>query len=181
MKSKLMKRNVLLGLIILCLGFGGVFSASSANACAGHTITIGSNGSLQQNLLVQVMSLLINRRTGTNIKMLRFDSPSELLAAAERHEVDLLVADIEEHKVQLLSSTELVTLEPFGFSDAQVAPVFHSATLKKFPALKRLIGRLRGTIDDDTLWKLQHQATGGVNLRELAKKFLLEQKLIFGS
>ena len=176
--------KVYFAIVVLGLFFGGPGGVTPAKACAGYTITVGSTGTLQQDLLTQILSLLISERTGTNIQIVRLDSQTDLLAAAGRHEIDLLVVDtgpagsVDIH--QSLSDQALIPLEPFGCRNAMIAPVFQSATLKKFPALKRLVNRLGGMIDDKTLERLEAEVTGSRNPRDLAKKFLTEKKLIYG-
>lgn len=174
----MMKQKLLFGIVAACLLFSGLGEVRSAKACAGHTITIGSTGTLQQELLTQILSLLISQRTGTNIRVTRFGSQVELLAAAKRHDIDLLV--VTDGTVAALSEQDLVLLAPLDGNNTRLVPAFHMSTMKKFPALKRLINRLGGLIDDDTLERLAAEVSSGSNPRAVAKKFLAEQKLIFG-
>jgi osmoprotectant transport system substrate-binding protein len=179
-----MKQKILLGVAVLCLILGGMGGIKPAKACAGYTLMVGSTGTLRQELLTQILSLLISQRTGTNIQMVRYKSQSDLLAAASRHEVDLLVTDAgpsgATDRQRFLSKQGLMLLEPFGCRNAQIAPVFQAATLKRFPALKRLVSRLGGMIDDETMERLEADVISENNLRDVVKKFLAEQKLIFG-
>ena len=80
----------------------------------------------------------------------------------------------------------LIWLEPFGFVDrqqapdgtvAEAAPVVRKDTLKKFPALARLINKLAGTIDLPTMQKLEAGVKGD-NAKDVARKFLKENRLI---
>jgi osmoprotectant transport system substrate-binding protein len=80
----------------------------------------------------------------------------------------------------------LVWLKPFGFSDARyapegtvavAAPVVRKDTLKKFPALARLINKLGGSIDDSTMKELETASAAG-NSRDVARKFLKENRFI---
>ena len=177
----MMKQKLLFGIVAACLLFSGLGEVRLAKACAGYTITVGSTGTLQQELLTQILSLLISQRTGTNIQMARFDSQAELLAAAKRHDIDLLVvAGGTTDAVADLSKQGLVLLAPFGCDNARLVPAFQAATLKRFPALKRLVSKLGGLIDDDTFKRLAEEVNTGSNPRAVAKKFLAEQKLIFG-
>ncbi len=179
-----MLRKFLLGLLVIgliCSGFGEL---PSARACAGYTLALGTDGSQSQELLAQIMAELIRQRTGTKIQLVRFKSQSELLAAAKRQEVDLLVAVVTQTGAaenNLFHDGQLRLLKPFGYQDSQVLPAFQAATLKRFPALPRLINRLAGIIDDATLLRLQEGLSAGSDLRASAKKFLTEQRLIFGS
>jgi osmoprotectant transport system substrate-binding protein len=179
-----MMKQLLLGGIFFCLIFCGSGAVTPAKACAGYTLILGSNGSLQQELLTQILSLLISQRTGTTIQLVRYASQAELLAAASGHEVDLLVVEVNPAGTidsrQVLDDSELVLLEPFGYDNAQVAPVFQPAALKRFPALKRLVNRHAGLIDDLALQRLEAEVASNHNQRDVAYKFLSEQKLIFG-
>jgi osmoprotectant transport system substrate-binding protein len=87
----------------------------------------------------------------------------------------------------------LVWLEPWGMSGrpAQataagpggagapglVAPVIRKDTLKKFPALSRLVNKLAGAIDDATLARLVQESEKRP-VREVTKQFLKEKRLI---
>ena len=129
------------------------------------------------------MSELIRQRTGTKIRLVRFKFQDELLEAAKRKEVDLLVVTTQPTTVKndLFLEGRLRLLKPFGYQDFQVMPAFQTETLKRFPALQRLINRLAGIIDDATLLRLEEELAAGSDLRAVAKKFLTEQNLVFGS
>jgi osmoprotectant transport system substrate-binding protein len=55
--------------------------------------------------------------------------------------------------------------------------VVRKDTLKKFPALARLINKLGGAIDLATMQKLESGVSGG-NAKDVARKFLKENRLI---
>jgi osmoprotectant transport system substrate-binding protein len=80
----------------------------------------------------------------------------------------------------------LVWLKPFGFDNksvapagtaAEAAPVVRKDTLKKFPALARLINKLGGRIDASAIAKLETSAKGG-DSKKVARQFLRENRLI---
>jgi osmoprotectant transport system substrate-binding protein len=87
----------------------------------------------------------------------------------------------------------LVWLEPWGMTGrpAQVAvagpggpaatglvaPVIRKDTLKKFPALSRLVNKLSGVVDNATLAKLVQESEKRPT-REVVKQFLKEKRLI---
>jgi osmoprotectant transport system substrate-binding protein len=87
----------------------------------------------------------------------------------------------------------LIWLEPWGMTgrtapaaaagpripDAPglVAPVIRKDTLKKFPALSRLVNKLAGVVDDETLARLVRESEKRP-VREVTKQFLKEKRLI---
>jgi osmoprotectant transport system substrate-binding protein len=58
-----------------------------------------------------------------------------------------------------------------------VAPVIRKDTLKKFPALSRLVNKLAGVVDNATLARLVQESETRP-AREVAKQFLKEKRLI---
>jgi osmoprotectant transport system substrate-binding protein len=85
----------------------------------------------------------------------------------------------------------LIWLEPWGPAgrSAQVAgtavpsvpssmaPVLRKDTLKKFPALSRLINKLAGVVDDDAMAKLLQESERRP-ARDVVKQFLKDKRLI---
>jgi osmoprotectant transport system substrate-binding protein len=60
---------------------------------------------------------------------------------------------------------------------AQAAPVVRKDTLKKFPALARLINKLGGAIDASAMQRLEAKAAGE-NIAAVARQFLKDGQLI---
>jgi osmoprotectant transport system substrate-binding protein len=58
-----------------------------------------------------------------------------------------------------------------------VAPVIRKDTLKKFPALSRLVNKLAGVVDNATLARLVQESEKRP-AREVTKQFLKEKRLI---
>jgi osmoprotectant transport system substrate-binding protein len=87
----------------------------------------------------------------------------------------------------------LIWLEPWGMSGkpapvavagpggpgapGMVAPVIRKDTLKKFPALSRLVNKLAGVVDNVTLARLVQESEKRP-AREVVKQFLKEKRLI---
>jgi osmoprotectant transport system substrate-binding protein len=80
----------------------------------------------------------------------------------------------------------LVWLEPLGFDEpkiapagapAQAAPLVRKDTLKKFPALARLINKLGGAIDPAAMREMESRA-GRQTPQEVARQFLKAGRLI---
>ncbi len=178
-----------------------VTSASLSLACVGKTVTIGSKGGVQQDVLAQVLAVLISERTGTTAKVVRFDSTAAAHEALLRADIDMYVeytgvAQRETLKGEPVADAQavyaavkeaynrelnLIWLEPLGFTLAdgptEAAPVVRKDTLKKFPALARLINKLGGKIDAAAMARMEQQA-GQEPLPEVARGFLKSQRLI---
>ncbi|PLY01688.1 MAG: hypothetical protein C0624_09930 [Desulfuromonas sp.] len=179
-----------------------LFVAGVARACVGKTVVIGSKGSVQQDVLAQVLAVLITERTGTTVKVVRFDSTAAAHQALLSAEIDMYVEYTGIAQRETLKETpgpdvaasygavkdaynrdlNLIWLEPLGFSldgelPAQAAPVVRKDTLKKFPALARLINKLGGKIDAAAIADMEEQAVKQ-SLPEVARSFLKSQRLI---
>ena len=199
-----MKRIWVLSLLLLLVL--PLVAARPAAACVGKSLLIGSSGTVQQNLLAEIVSLLISERTGTTVKVVQFDSTAAAHAALLKADLDMALeytgaSQVEILKGQPISDPQqlfeavktrynedlnLVWLQPFGFDEPRVvkvaipdqaAPVVRKDTLKKFPALARLIDKLGGTIDGATMKDLEAKAAGG-KVHEVARAFLKEKRLI---
>ena len=182
------------------------FTVSSAQACVGKTLVVGALDNPQQQVLAEMLSVLIGERTGTTVKVVSVAGHAEAHDAMIRAEMDMYVeytgvgqvvilkeqpiADSDELykavKERYNQDLNLVWLKPFGFSDARyapegtvavAAPVVRKDTLKKFPALARLINKLGGSIDDSTMKELETASAAG-NSRDVARKFLKENRFI---
>lgn len=200
-----MKRLKFLSLLLM-LTLLPLTAAVPSSACVGKSLLIGSAGTLQQDLLAEILSLLISERTGTTVKVVRFESPVAAHDALVKADLDMaleytLASQVEVLKGAPISDPQrlfeavktryneelnLVWLQPFGFDEpkavkaavpTQAAPVVRKDTLKKFPALARLLNKLGGTIDGPTMQSLETQAGQG-NVREVAREFLKAKRLI---
>lgn len=198
-----MKRFVLLSLLVFGLTVG---LPLQGNACVGKSLLIGSAGSLQQDLLAEIVSILISERTGTTVKVVHFDSSLAAHDALLKADLDMTLeytgaSQLEVLKGEPISDAQqlfeavksryneelnLIWLQPFGFEapevvkvqvPTQAAPVVRKDTLKKFPALARLINKLGGSIDGQTIAKLESEAGDG-NLHKVARTFLKSNRLI---
>lgn len=192
--------------LVAILALFPLAAVQPAAACVGKTLVIGSKGTVQQDIMAQLLALLISERTGTTSKVVKFDSTAAAHEALLRADLDLYVeytgvgqteilkgeafSDRErlygEVKARYNQDLNLIWLQPLGFEEpsvvppgvpAQAAPVVRKDTLKKFPALARLIDKLGGAIDGETMKRLEKEAAGE-NLREVARRFLKDRKLI---
>lgn len=193
--------NVLLAVVIMtCL------AVSSASACVGKTLVVGALDDPQQQVLAEMLSVLISERTGTTVKVVAFKGHAEAHDAMIRAELDMYVEYTGVAQVTILhdqpiadsaalysavkerynQELNLVWLKPFGFTDeryapagtvAEAAPVVRKDTLKKFPALARLINKLGGAIDAAAMKGLETASASG-NPRDVARSFLKEKRFI---
>lgn len=174
-------------------------------ACVGKTLVIGSTGGVQQELLANMLAQLITERTGTSVKLVAHDSSQKAHQALLKDELDIYVEYTGVGQVQILGAEpvldaeqlyravkkryneelNLVWLKPLGFDaemqgvdlPTQAAPVARKDTLKKFPALARLINKLGGKIDAETIARLEAQA-GSQGVKDVARSFLKQNRLI---
>lgn len=177
-----------------------------AAACVGKSLLIGSSGTVQQNILAEIMSMLISERTGTTVKVVHLSSLAATRDALIKADLDISIEYTGAGQVEVLKGPQiadpqqlfdavkiryneelnLVWLSPFGFNEprvvtldipSQAAPVVRKDTLKKFPALARLISKLGGTIDGPTMKRLEVAAAQG-NVHDVARDFLKTNRLI---
>ncbi len=191
----------------LLLAFWVLLALSpAADACVGKTLVIGSKGTLQQDILAETLSILISERTGTSIKVVRFDTTAAAHEALMKAELDMYVEYTGVGQVEVLKkegisdptalyqavkdaynqNLNLVWLKPLGFEEpavvsgavpAQAATVVRKDTLKKFPALARLIDKLGGAISVEAIKAMEARAAQA-SPREAARAFLKEGRFI---
>jgi osmoprotectant transport system substrate-binding protein len=187
---------LLCGITLLAIAAG-----TTARACVGKTLHIATAGSVQQDILAHALATLISERTGTTTKVDHFSDAQTAHDALGKADLDIVVAYTAQARSEILKkpaiaessalyeavreeynqNLNLVWLAPFGFNDAklgQAAPVARKDTLKKFPALARLINKLGDSIDDATMARLEGQVKSGKPAAEVARAFLKESKLI---
>lgn len=202
-----MKRSIAVFFSVLAiLALTAGVSPRPAAACVGKTLVVGALDTPQQQVLAQMLSILISERTGTTVKVVPVSGHAEAHEAVQRADLDMYVEYTGVGQVKLLGDApiadaaelyravkdrynqdyNLIWLQPFGFDDprlapagtvAEAAPVVRKDTLKKFPALARLINKLGGAIDLATMQKLEQESEAGGS-REVARRFLKEHRFI---
>ncbi len=171
--------------------------AGPAAACVGKTVVVGSLDSPRGRLVAQVLAILINERTGTTVKVTEFADAEALHRGLAGGSVDLGVehprralarlgleapadpaAALEAAKGAYLEKLNLVWMPALGFGgadpDGQGAPVVRKDTVKKFPALPRLIAKTEGLLPDAVLATLEKAGDPA----RVAREYLREKKLI---
>lgn len=202
-----MKRplSLLICLVLATLLVMGA-TAPPTEACVGKSLTVGALDNPQQQVLAQMLSILISERTGTTVKVVPISGHAEAHEALLRADLDMYVEYTGVGQVLLLKDKpiadskelfqavkerynqelNLVWMQPFGFSEealapagtvADAAPVVRKDTLKKFPALARLINKLGGAIDAATMDELEKASANG-NSRDVARNFLKKNRFI---
>lgn len=159
-------------------------------ACVGKTIYVGYVDKKNDEIIANVFSRLILERTGTTAKLKKFNTPNAVLTAAQNGDVDLFVFSDEQIKNVINSPSHddaknefnvkynLVWLKPIVSNKMEFfVPVIRKDTLKKFPALPKLIEKLEGKINNSTLNHLNTMLKNK-SIKDVVKDFLKENKLI---
>lgn len=181
---------------VLCAVVLLAVSSLPADACVGRILTIGIGQSADEVMLAEMISVLVNERTGTNVKVVQFKDSKELYAAVRKGEVGLVVefpdhglevvgkakepspkASYESAKREYRKTLNMVWLEPVGLSRLY-SPVLTMDVVSNLPALPKLLGKLSGVVTDDSFAKLVKAAKGDDKPRRVARDFLKSKKLI---
>ena len=183
-------------------------SVSTGIGCVGRILYVGALTSAADRLTSELLAILINERTGTNVQIRFFDDRDQLYNAMkltdEADRVDIIVEDtshamshlkrqrLADLKQEYLEAKELyekkldiIWLKPLGFRENQtdaeptvIAPLLRRDVLTNFPILPQILNKLAGTIDDETFNDLESRVSGGKKKKNVAKDFLLTKKLI---
>lgn len=189
---------------------------STGSACVGRTIIVGYYDSPDQVMVANILGVFIDERTGTTVRLSRFDSREEAFEAVRRDRVSLFA----EHSAVVLSrfageppgpdpeknssrlkdllgrEHNILWLESFGY-DRRFSPELPGGpgagvreaapgtagillckdSLARFPALPKLLGKLKGVLDNGTMEELLREA-GRSDPKTVARKFLKSRKLI---
>ena len=180
------------------------------HTCVGRLLVVAVSNSIDQVITGQMLSVLINERTGTTVNVIQ---PGDLKRCHEtvlKGNADIYINYIgmglasmggsskvdDPQKVYTLvrqcymEKFELVWLKPFGFRGpltletnckkdrvTLAAPVASKDALRRFPVLDRLINKLGGRIDNNTMDELRKK-TENQDIKEAAREFLKTQRLI---
>lgn len=194
-----MKKTFFFLIIVILL-----ISVHKTDACVGRILFIGALNSPPEKLLSEMLSVVINERTGTTVNIKYYDNAKELYDAVKRDEVGILVENTDRAleilgeqtqldgkdaygilKEEYRKSLRLVWLEPFGFltvdknkPEYYYGPVITEDVLVNFPALPRVINKLSGVINDKTFSKMIKSLKSGKKPRKIARDFLKAKKII---
>jgi len=182
-------------------------SSFSAQACVGRKLVLGSVESDRPGMVTRILSILIHDRTGTTVEVKFFPDLAELLEAVKKGKVDIYVdhvdSAIDRLNIEVTSAEtgerfkavkrrfeeelNLIWLKPMGYtgidgngrSVGSASVVVQKDTLKKFPALPRLLEKI-GTkviLDDGRLDSLVGKSRSEKPAK-VARNYLKEVKLI---
>ena len=198
-------RRTFVAVVALVAATAGLASWWPVEACVGKTIFLGRLPGREQEVLAEMFVWMVSERTGTTIQTRSFPDSRASHAALQTAEIDLYLEDQGVALREILGAPagagesgvrdtvrreyeqrfNLIWLEPWGMTGhpagaaapTLVAPVIRKDTLKKFPALSRLVNKLSGVVDDATLARLVHESEKRP-AREVVKQFLKDKRLI---
>ena len=186
-----MKKAILIAMVLTLF-------VPAAYACVGKTLTIGVTNTTEGRVLSEMLSTLVNERTGTTINIKFFDKSLDIYEAVRKQEVDISIentssamnvlnmppeADIKKAYKMVKATYEkekgLIWLKPFGFtkvgsgeSPAYTATILRMDILNNFPALPRLFNKLGSKINDAAYVKLiKSVESGEKNQKKLPRIF----------
>jgi glycine betaine/choline ABC-type transport system substrate-binding protein len=160
--------------------------------------------SANENLLAELVSVLLNERTGTTVKIKAFDSSEEIYNALKSEEIGVIIENTD-HAMNMLNmqmsadikrdydvtkkafkeQMNLTWLKPFGLLPREdgKGEYYYSAVLTEdvlinFPALPRVINKLKGIANDKRFDKVIKSVESGQKVNGIARDFLKKKKLI---
>jgi len=183
-------------IILLLFVLSTLILHQSVGACVGKTLYIGVVNSPNELLFAEMISVLVNERTGTAVKVISYKDAREMYSAVKKGEVGVLIenadralkildrpaegntkAAYETAKKEYRTGMNLVWLEPFGGSQ-YYAPVLSIETIGSLPALPKVINKLAGMVNDETSAKLLRSMKPDEKPKKAARNFLKARKLI---
>jgi len=194
-----MKKATLL--FFLC--FSVLFSYQ-ADACVGKTLNIGVVKSAEGQILAELISSLVNERTGTTLTIKYYQNEHDLYAAVSNKQVDLLIENTSRAQRLLNQPLEsdpkkafdmvktayerdkgLIWLRPFGYlngngagTSSYTSTILRVEVLNNFPVLPRVVDKLGSTINDDAFARLIKSVESGEQPKKIARDFLKSKKII---
>lgn len=175
-----------------------------ANACVGKILYIGTLNSIHEQVLSEMLSILINERTGTTVNIKYYKDSKELYNAVKKNEVGILIENTDRameilgrqkeenmekayniSKEEFKKNLNLVWLKPFSplpINEMKnlyyYSPLITIDVLGNFPALPRVINKLSGIISDENFLKMVESVKSGEKPKKVARDFLKAKKLI---
>jgi glycine betaine/choline ABC-type transport system substrate-binding protein len=160
----------------------------------------------ESKTMAEMLVILINERTGTNVKIRYFDDKNEIYQAFKADDEDARVDIIVENTVDAMAylgkerladpdqdffeakkiyeeKLNVIWLKPFGFKNYKgkdnpsvSAPLIRNEVLTNYPLLPRILTKLSGAIDDETFSEMGARVKSGEKAKNVAKDFLKIRK-----
>ncbi len=188
------------------LVFAAVFLVflPKADACVGKMLNVAALETPEGHVFAEMLSILINERTGTTVHQLFFRNSQEVYEALKSKKVDIMIENTD-RAMQILNKRDLanpdreyelvkktfekerglVWLKPVGLVNENLgarkiymAPVLRVQIFSDFPALPRVIDKLSGILTNETYVKMIKSVESGEKPRKVARDFLKSKKLI---
>jgi osmoprotectant transport system substrate-binding protein len=199
-------------LVVLLFAAACVFQASDAGraeACVGRTIYVGYFNAPEQVMVANILAVFIDERTGTTVKLTRFDGRDAAFEAVRQDKISLYAdyssivlgkfagerptpdeeMNFARLKEVLNRKYNVVWLESLGYDryfpdkgkavekPGQAGMMLCKEALSKFPALPKLLAKLKGMLDNATMESLLREAESS-EPKAVARRFLKSRKLI---
>ena len=195
--------RILLAVIIMLAATTAV-----SQACVGRILYVGAMETVEDRTMAELLVLLINERTGTNVKIRYYNDNSKLYQALKSHDeetrIDIIIEntadgmafmnkerqkdlDQEYLTVKKLYEKELdvIWLKAFGFKNIKgsnnpsiSAPLIRNDVLTNYPLLPRILNKLSGAIDEKTFTEITSKVKSGSKAKNVVKDFLRAKKFI---
>lgn len=202
-----MRRTAALLLAVAAALWAFAARPEPAGACVGRTLYVGYYDTPDQLLVANLLSVFIDERTGTTVKLTRFDSRDAALEALRQDRISLYAdysgvvlsrlgggepgrdAAVGRLRELLNAKYNIVWLAQLGYDryfsgkakggkePGPTGVMLCKDALAKFPALPKLLGKLSGLLDNDTMAALLREAEHS-DPRAVARRFLKSRKLV---
>lgn len=179
-----------------------------SQACVGRILYVGAMETIESRTMAELLVLLINERTGTNVKIRYYDDNNKLYQAFQSHDeearIDIIIensadamaylkkkrlADLDQEYLEVKKIYEkdlnVIWLKPFGFRNYKgpdnqsiSAPLIRNDVLTNYPLLPRILTKLSGAIDEQTFTEIIGKVKSGDKAKNVVKNFLRTKKFI---
>jgi glycine betaine/choline ABC-type transport system substrate-binding protein len=183
-------------------------TAASSQACVGRILYVGAMETVESKTMAEMLVLLINERTGTNVKIRYFADNNKLYQAFQSQDegarIDIIIensadamaylkkkrfADLDQEYLEVKKIYEkelnVIWLKPFGFRNYKgqdnqsiSAPLIRNDVLTNYPLLPRILTKLSGAIDEQTFTEMIAKVKSGDKAKNVVKDFLRAKKFI---
>lgn len=183
-------------------------TTASSQACVGRILYVGAMETIESKTMAELLVLLINERTGTNVKIRYYTDNAKLYQAFQSHDeearIDIIIentadamaylkkernTDLDQEYLEAKKIYErelnVIWLKPFGFlnykgqgSQSICAPLIRNDVLTNYPLLPRILTKLSGAIDEQTFTGIIDRVKAGAKAKNVVKDLLRAKKFI---